>query len=548
MIARHITFVVLIVSGVFSATAQRAWIVAPQVGATFASASFQQLGPLVLPERATGLSSSTSWMAGMRGAMRLPLFSRFSLVPSVGISYSNAAVVTTEPTTFAIYGNLVPGTFEHTYTFSTMAVEGGMEARYTLFPFLDVAAGVGSFITTSMYGTHDMTITDPAGVTFTDGSSTQRRAEGAIPERNTFVPFATASLIVPVKVSKWNVDVEAGYRTTLTSMVSTATLTTQQVFARIGVRFDLASIDEAESPYETLRMPTTTPVLEPTTTPAPVLPTLRTVPTTDIPPSLPPLAVVAPSRPAPSVLALCNVAFRQSNGRVSERGVVRMERTLMQTIDHGPNDAAISRIDTILRADPPIVLLRPLVSTDDSVARWSLRIVVSDTLLFERDGLGAPPREIEWDCATISRSLFELLIRDSAVVHVDAVGKQGGKAVSAPTTIRLVEGRRMASLDTSRINVTIWGYNVNAVDLPEWARTTIRSLRRAARTATSVSIYGSADGDGERNVNQRIAEQRAQKAATALGQPNARIDIDPIPSAQAVRNERDRRIRIVLRK
>ncbi len=474
----------------------------------------------------------------MRGAMRLPLFSRFSLVPSIGFSYANAAVVATEPTTFAIYGNLVPGTFEHTYTFSTMALEGGVDARYSLFPFLDVAAGVGSFITTSMNGTHDMTITDPAGVTFVDGSSTQRRAEGAIPERNTFVPFATASLIVPVKMGTWSVDVEAGYRTTLTSMVSTATLTTQQVFARIGVRFDLSSIDEAEPPYETLRVPTATPAL--------VQPTLRAVPPAEIPPSLPPSAVVAPSRPAPSVLAICNVAFRQSNGRVSERGVVRMERTLMQTIDHGPNDAAISRIDTILRADPPIVLLRPLVSTDDSVARWSLRIVVSDTLLFERDGVGAPPREIEWDCATISRSLFDLLIRDSAVVHVDAAGKQGGKAVSAPTTIRLVEGRRMASLDTSRINVTIWGYNVNAVDLPEWARTTIRSLRRAARTATSVSIYGSADGDGERNVNQRIAEQRAQKAATALGQPNARIDIDPIPSAKVVRNERDRRIRIVL--
>lgn len=474
----------------------------------------------------------------MRGAVRLPLFTHFSIVPSIGFSYAIAAVVATEPTAFAINGKLVPGTFEHAYTFSTMALEGGMEARYALFPFLDVAAGVGSFITTSMKGTHDMTITDPAGVTFTDGSSTQRRAEGTIPERKTFVPFATASIIVPVKVSSWNVDVEAGYRATLTSMVSTATLTTQQVFARIGVRFDLASTDDAAAPNETLLVPMYAPAL--------VQPAVRAVPNTNIPVVLPPSAIVALSSPAPSVLAICNVAFRQSNGRVSERGVVRMERTLMQTIDHGPDGAPSSRIDTILRADPPIVLLRPLVSTDDSVARWSLRIVVSDTLLFERDDVGAPPHEIEWDCATISRSLFDLLIRDSAVVRVDAVGKQGGKAVSAPTTIRLVEGRRLASLDTSRINVTIWGYHVNAVDLPDWARSTVRSLRRAARTATSVQIYGSADGDGERNINQRIAEQRAQKAATALGLSSARISIDPIPSAQAVRNERDRRIRIVV--
>lgn len=522
----------LIVSGVLSAHAQQELIVAPHVGATFASASFQQLGPLVLPERATGLSSSTSWMFGVRGAMRIPLFSRLSILPSAGISYSNAVVAASEPTAFAIYGQIVLGTFEHTYTFSSMSLEGGMEARYAVLPFLDVAAGVGTFITTSMTGTHDMTITNPAGVTFTDGTSSQRRAEGAISQRNTFVPFATASVIVPMHIATSLVEVELGYRATLASMVSTATLNTQQLFARIGIRFDLSA---------------TVPPRIPTYSPSSVSPAPLTTPPSKIPLMLPPSSVIAQAPNAPSVFTLCSVAFRQSNGRVVERGVVRMERTLMQTIGQGPEGAAVSRLDTILRADPPIVLLRPLVSTDDSIASWTLRIRIADTVLFARDGTGTPPREIEWDCASISQSLFNTLIRDSAIVRVEAVGRQGGVSASAPTSIRLVEGRRTSALDTSRINVTLWGYDVNAVELPTWARSTIQSLRNAARKAQTVQVYGSADGDGERNINQRIAEQRAQRAASAIGQPQAQIGIDPIPTAQAARNERDRRVRIVVR-
>jgi len=535
LIARHITFVVLIVSGVLNVHAQRELIIAPQAGATFTSATFQQLGPLVLPERATGLSSLSSWMAGARAALRLPLLPRLSLLPSVGLSYSNAAVVASEPTTFAIDGQLVPGTFEHTYRFSTWALEGGVEARYSILPFLDVAAGLGSFITTSMVGTHDMTIVDPTGLTFTDGSSTQRRAEGAIPERNTFVPFATASVIVPLHIASTALDVEVGYRATLASMVSTATLNTQQVFARIGIRFDI-------TPAEPLSVPSYSPAASPSTSLA--------LPPSPFPSALPPAATVAPVAPvvfAPSVFTLCGVAFRQSNGRVTERGVVRMERSLMQTIDQGPNAPATTRLDTILRADPPIVLLRPVVSSDDSIATWTLRIHVSDTLLFARDGVGIPPREIEWDCASISQSLFDLLIRDSAVVRLDAVGMKGGEAVPAHTSIRLVEGRKSATLDTSRINATFWGYDVNAIDVPAWARLTMQTLRGAARKAQSVHVYGSADGDGERNVNQRIAEQRAQRAAAALGTAKAVVEIDPVPSAQSSRNERDRRIRVVVK-
>jgi hypothetical protein len=541
LIARHITFVVLIVSGVLSAQAQRSWIVAPQAAATFASASFQQLGPLVLPERATGLSSSTSWMAGVRGAMRFPLFSRFSLLPSIGVSYANAAVVATEPTTFAINGNLVPGTFEHTYTFSTMALEGGMEARYTLFPFLDVAAGVGSFITTSMVGTHDMTITDPAGVTFTDGSSTQRRAEGSIPERNTFVPFATASLIVPVQVGTWNVDVEAGYRTTLTSMVSTATLTTQQVFARIGVRFDVAMDD----PFESVNASIPFPIYSPSA----VAPVPRIVPLTLPSDALRPDASIAQVPVVPSVFTLCTVAFRQADGTVVDRGVVHIVRTLMRTIDQGPGGAPISRTDTVLRADPPVVLLRPLVSTDDSIGSWVVRVSVADSTIVEYTGVGQPPREIEWDCATVSHSLFTLLTHSTAVARIEAVGVRGGRSSSAPTVIRLLEGRHAARLDTSHLNVTLWGYEVNSVDPPIWSRSLLQRVAAFGRSATSIAVYGSADGDGERAVNQRIAEQRAQRVAAAVRTPRpAFLGVDPIPASRSPRNDRDRRVRIVVKR
>lgn len=523
----------LIVSGVLSAHAQQELIVAPHVGATFASASFQQLGPLVLPERATGLSSSTSWMAGARGAMRIPLSSRLSILPSVGASYSNAVASALEPTAFAIYGQIVLGTFEHTYTFSSMSLEGGMEARYAVLPFLDVAAGVGTFITTSMTGTHDMTITNPAGVTFTDGTSSQRRAEGAIAQRNTFVPFATASVIVPLHIATSLLEVELGYRATLASMVSTATLNTQQLFARIGFRFDLSA---------------TVPPRIPTFSPSSVSPAPLTTPLSKIPLLLPPSAVIAQTPDAPSVFTLCSVAFRQSNGRVVERGVVRMERTLMQTIGQGPEGAAVSRLDTVLRADPPIVLLRPLVSTDDSIASWVVRVSVADSTVVEYTGVGQPPREIEWDCASISQSLFTLLTHNTAVARVEAIGVHGGRSSSSPTIIRLLEGRRTAQLDTAQMNATLWGYEVNAVDPPTWSRALLQRVRAYARTATSIAVFGSADGDGERAVNQRIAEQRAQRVATSVhAAAHVVLGIDPVPASLSSRNDRDRRVRIVVR-
>lgn len=534
MIARHITLFVLIVSGALSAPAQQELILAPSVGATFASAAFQQLGPLVLPERATGLSSSTSWMVAVRGALRIPLFSHCSILPSAGFSYSNAVVNASEPTAFAINGQIVPGTFEHTYTFSSMLLEGGMEARYAVLPFLDVAAGVGSFVATSMNGTHDMAITDPAGVTFTDGSSTQRAAEGSIPERNTFVPFATASVIVPMHIATSLVEVELGYRATLASMVSTATLTTQQLFARIGIRFDLSA---------------TVPPRIPTYSPSTVSLLPFVSPPATYPNVLPPDALIAQVPNAPSVFTVCSVAFRQANGRVVERGEVRIERTLMLTIDQGPAGAPVSRIDTVLRADPPIVLLRPLVSTDDSVASWVVRVSVADSTVVEFTGVGRPPREIEWDCASISHSLFTLLTHNTAVARVEAVGVQGATSSSSPTIIRLLEGRRTAQLDTAQMNATLWGYEVNAVDPPTWSRALIQRVRAFARTATSTAFFGSADGDGERTVNQRIAEQRAQRVATSVhAAANVVLGIDPVPASLSSRNDRDRRVRIVVRR
>lgn len=531
MIARILALGMLIVSSL-AMHAQQEVLVAPMAGVTFTSADFRQLGPLVLPERATGLSSSASWFIGARLAYRLPLSTQLSILPSAAWTTTRSVVTATEPTTFAIQGKTVAGTFTHTYTFTTQALEGGMEARYVVAPMLHVSVGGGAMFLTSMSGVQNTAITDPPGVTFLNGSSNIDVASGDVPERRSVVPFITASAIVPMTISSVNVDAELGFRSTLGSMVTNGTLTTSALFARFAIRFDLEDAPPPSLPSRSHGNTSTSAVQ----------------PALQFPAVLPPAATLATTSLAPAVYTMCTVAFKQKDGRVTEKGVVRIDRALMLSLDHGPDAPATVRTDTILRADPPVVVVRPVVSSDDSIASWRLRIRIADSTLVERTGTGAPPAEIEWDCASAGTSLFSLLVHDSAVAVLDAVGHQGGTAISAPSTIRLVEGRNNAALDTTRVHAAIWGFDVNTSDLPSWSRPTITFLRALARTATAVTVYGSADGDGERTANERIAELRGRKVATALGVTAAGIQTDPIPPTPTVRNDRDRRVRIVMKR
>ncbi|MBK9182951.1 MAG: hypothetical protein IPM83_07485 [Ignavibacteria bacterium] len=529
MTARGILVLLLALCSVDITRAQLSIAVSPAVGVTSTSASFRQLGQLVLPAQAAGLSSSAGITTGINTGIIYPLSSWLHLYPRIGFTYSTLAFIADEPTTFVVDGEETDGIIEHTYGITGSSIELGGDARLRVFDRLWLVSGLDVSFPLGMNGTQDQTIAEPSNVTFIDGSTTIRTADSAIPGTRS-APYLSIGVMFPVSYNDLDIALEVLYRTALTSIVNSADIVPSAVIARVTLAFPFGS---HRASTETLN--------NVMSAPEPVVGSrLFSSVTRD---------AILPMPRIPEVFATCSVGFRSVDGAVVRAGSVSLSHELALVTEQHAGGLAQRRLDTVTIADPPAMIITPVVRTDDEIASWTATIQLRDSLITIARGYGNVPESISWECSLLPSGLLSQLLRDSALVVVTAVGRRGAMTRSAPVVVRMESEPIVHLVDTTQFIASLTGFEPNQTSLPIWAESVINELEVRATRSSRIVVLGMADGVGERDANERIARDRAHSAEAALAPHTCTVKVAALPEATVHDDVRgkDRGVRIIVR-
>ncbi len=512
------------------AAAQTAITVTPYGGFTSISAGFGQLGELTLPTGATGISSSSGWTAGARLGLRMTPLPWLAVSPRVGYGLATYAAAAEEPTTFSIGGVATPGRIDHAYAFSGSDISAGVHVDVQVLSRLWLTAGVDMDVPIAYEGTQDETIAEPSGVTWIDGTTTRRTADGPIPDLRP-VPALTAGLLFPTTVGSFDVDLEVAYRAMTSSITTAGFLRPSFITAAIRVAIPVRTST------------TRTDVLLGTALPLPDVD--RSMPVIDRPLRDTLLPLVRP----PAITATCRVGFRSDDGALVSTSRVTLEHHLALVLTQHEGGAVRRSVDTITIADPPSLVISPTVFTDDEIAAWNVDVTLGDTVLRIAEGMGTPPGTVTWECADLPDALLRSFVSDTVRVSFTALGRRGGAATAPPAMVRMQSTPRVRLVDTTAVRAVITGYAPNATQVPSWATSLVNELRQTADDLPTIRIIGMADGIGERSTNEIIARDRALAAAAALGARRASIGTAPlIHNVYPADRSRERGVRIDLRR
>lgn len=511
--ARYIVCTIVLVLCVCGMRSQVRLLVSPYIGRTFTTTSFRQLGSLAFPARSTGLSALSGITYGTTLGAEFPLSSTLFLQATTGYGASTVNLSTSEPTAFAVNGVVVPGTFEHVYSISNTAFEVSAALGIQLHKQVAARATGGLYVQNTLYGTQRTSITEPSNVTFEGGATTREVRENNIQERRGIIPFVGLSIIIPTQpFASVGIDPELCVRTNLTSAATVATINYSQVFVKVNVRFGSANTADAEILAELQQIQEVQP-----------LPELATKDVVPKPLTTAPLITIrsdtTTAKNIPAVYSRCKVQFAGSDGKRQEFATVHVRKSLRYSVFQTASGITQKRVDTIIQANPPIIVLIPEVSSDDIIKKWHCTVRLADTTLFVAEGIGDPPVELLYRCNNISAEVFQLLMNDSASVRFEAVGLLGGRTVATESKIHFSKRRQSILVDTSEVEVILVGYDVNQTELPKWTLQTLENIRTLSNSFSHAIIYGLADDVGEQSRNEEIARLRAKNAKTVLKLP-----------------------------
>lgn len=530
MTARGILVLFLALCSVDITRAQLSFAVSPTVGVTSTSASFRQLGQLVLPAQAAGLSSSAGTTFGISAGLLVPLAPWLHLYPRLGFAYSSLAFSAREPTTFVVNGEATDGIIEHTYSLTGTTIEAGGDARLRLFDRLWLVTGLDVSLPLGMNGTQDQTIAEPSNVTFIDGSTTMRTADSAIPGTRS-APYLSVGVMFPISYSDLDAALEVLYRTSLTSITNSADVFPSALIARVTLSLPFGG-NRSPTPSINDMMP---------------LPerTYRSWPTPSVTRD-----TILPMPRVPDVFTTCTVGFRSIDGSVVRAGSVSLSHELALVTEQHAGGLAQRRLDTVTIADPPAMIISPIVRTDDEVSTWTATIQLRDSVITIAGGNGSVPESISWECSLLPSALLSQLLRDSALVVFTAVGRRGSIAHSAPVVVRMESEPIVRLVDTTQFIASLTGFEPNQTSMPIWTEEVISELAMRATRTSRIVVTGMADGVGERDANARIARDRALSAEAALAPRKCTVKTAALPKATEGDDGRgrDRGVRITVRR
>jgi len=175
--------------------------------------------------------------------------------------------------------------------------------------------------------------------------------------------------------------------------------------------------------------------------------------------------------------------------------------------------------DTLRRADPPMLRLKPAVNAEAGAERWELTIAQGGRTLKQFSGNGEPPTNVDW---AIAETREALPLQQRPLVSTLTVRDKNGKTTQATTQTEVthitVEQKRDSLKDDvvyDRINLITFDFDKATLD-----RTNQRiaaGIKQRIKPNSTVEIVGYTDRLGDEERNMKLSTDRALNTAKVLG-------------------------------
>ena len=421
-----------------------------------------------LPQQALPYPASLGSTIDVHAGATFPLSSRWSVRGQLAMRWNNLTYETTEPTLFNVNGTPTPGTFTHTLDHDWTSIIVGASALFYPSPNFAIAPTFDLEVPTSMSGTATESITDPPGVTYTNGDTSRIRFTGS---EQTQLSLAVALRFqLNIRLSnQLSIEPYLALRQQITSLTPSNTLLPTSVAIGVDFAFQL-------SPTPSDSVPLIIPL-------RPVSPDSVQL-AYPLPDSVP-LRPTTPNYATPFLATRLDVSLLTSTSRPSNSiSILTKRRLLLISNTTSPSSASAigddgieptrRLVDTVIDADPPRMIITSTTIADSGFRSGSIAADIGGTNVWSSHWQHTLDTTFTWELNTLPGDVLSadtLRIQLASVVHDSA----GTSAQSLP---------RYVTLTRKRINAS------QLVDKPDFVDATFtkESFRDQALTNSGVGL------------------------------------------------------------
>jgi len=179
--------------------------------------------------------------------------------------------------------------------------------------------------------------------------------------------------------------------------------------------------------------------------------------------------------------------------------------------------------DTIRTPNPPQLRFKLNTASSIGVADWTLNVLQGSRLLKQYKGSGQAPSVIDWDLANNQSNIprFSEPVR----IFLETHNSKGDLAVDSsilPTQVITVEqkkARKKGDVVIDRYNLVLFDFG--KADITAAHKRIISLVNKRIKPESSINIDGYTDRSGSAAGNAKLATNRAQSTADAMGRNDA---------------------------
>ena len=181
--------------------------------------------------------------------------------------------------------------------------------------------------------------------------------------------------------------------------------------------------------------------------------------------------------------------------------------------------------DTTRHATPPQIRLKNTFNSASPLKSWTISISQNGSVIKSYSGDGTPPQSIDWDLMNDQKNMpkFNSPMEINLSIK-NELGDESNSTTVLPTeilTLRQKIQEKSANLKINKYNLVL--FNIGKSDITEAHQKTIAMIKSNLKTNAQVQIEGYADRSGNSNSNVKLAKERANSTAKALGRSDARV-------------------------
>ncbi len=172
-------------------------------------------------------------------------------------------------------------------------------------------------------------------------------------------------------------------------------------------------------------------------------------------------------------------------------------------------------IDTIGVADPPTLRFHPISVAASGTASWSIEIQQDGRLLRVIDGIGDPPKFLDWNINDGENK--ERLIVAPVSYRLTVVDNDGQTLSTNPDTLVFQQSVVTRDLQRQRMEFSVMCFNYDETNLATASTGQIDYIRSQLPQNANFTLVGATDTIGNIQYNKELSLRRAQVIMRLLG-------------------------------